>query len=296
MRVGHKALAFRIRQQFGLRALLGGWHHADADKLVREISAFYRLRRHDAVVDAIIIAALEADLVACREVAKHFKCPHGTGTSVTPDGAIVLADGTVVAVDVTVVGSGEAAAEAIRRKEHGWGTLGMLEEARRKRAETLARVQGAVQKGEMGRREAQEARHKAALLVEGAWSGGYKVPVELGGGIFVPVALTPFGGWHRGAKEWTRRTTHTGDGVEPYSWDERFEHPARTWASATHRLFTLQSVAVAMAEATYRWMEAKAKDAMREVLGVRAMAQQEDVTPPTAEARQRTPGDEGWNG
>ena len=51
-----------------------------------------------------------------------------------------------------------------------------------------------------------------------------------------------------------------------------------------------------MAEATYRWMEAKAKDAMREVLGVRAMAQQEDVTPPTAEARQRTPGDEGWNG
>jgi hypothetical protein len=99
MRVGPKALAFRIRQQFGLRALLGGWHHADADKLVREISAFYRLRRHDAVVDAIIIAALEADLVACREVAKHFKCPHGTGTSVTPDGAIVLADGTVVAVD-----------------------------------------------------------------------------------------------------------------------------------------------------------------------------------------------------
>ena len=50
-----------------------------------------------------------------------------------------------------------------------------------------------------------------------------------------------------------------------------------------------------MAEATYRWMEAKAKDAM-EVLGVRAMAQQEDVTPPTAEAWQRTPGDEGWNG
>ena len=43
-------------------------------------------------------------------------------------------------------------------------------------------------------------------------------------------------------------------------------------------------------------MEAEAKDAMREVLGVRAMAQQEDVTPPTAEARQRPPGDEGWNG
>ena len=75
MRIGHKALAFRIRQQFGLRAQLGGWHYADADQLVREITAYYRLRRHDAVVDAIIIATLEANLVACREVAKHFKCP-----------------------------------------------------------------------------------------------------------------------------------------------------------------------------------------------------------------------------
>jgi len=36
--------------------------------------------------------------VACREVAKHFKCPYMTGHSVTPDGAIVLEDGTVVAI------------------------------------------------------------------------------------------------------------------------------------------------------------------------------------------------------
>ena len=30
-----------------------------ADALVREITAFYRRRRHDEVVDAIILAALE---------------------------------------------------------------------------------------------------------------------------------------------------------------------------------------------------------------------------------------------
>ena len=38
-------------------------------------------------------------LIACREVAKHFECPYGTGTSVTPDGVIVMADGTVLALD-----------------------------------------------------------------------------------------------------------------------------------------------------------------------------------------------------
>jgi len=48
-------------------------------------------------------------------------------------------DGKVVAIDVTVIGNGEEAAEQIRRKEHGWGTLGKLEQARRHRAEEWER-------------------------------------------------------------------------------------------------------------------------------------------------------------
>ena len=63
MEVHHQALAFnvqfKIRQQFGLKAQLGGWHNMSADALVREITAFHRRRRHDEVVDAIIPAALE---------------------------------------------------------------------------------------------------------------------------------------------------------------------------------------------------------------------------------------------
>ena len=62
MEVNHKALAFRIRMQFGLRAQIGGWHNTSAEELVREITAFYRLRRHNEVVDAIILAALESNL------------------------------------------------------------------------------------------------------------------------------------------------------------------------------------------------------------------------------------------
>ena len=87
----------------------------------------------------------------------------------------------------------------------------------------------------MGRREAEEARQGAATLVQQAWSGGYKRACEVGGVIFVPMALTPYGGWHQEDKDlaesWTRKTTHTGDGVGYYEFDQRFEHPGRTWAS-----------------------------------------------------------------
>ena len=40
----------------------------------------------------------------------------------------------------------------------------------------------------MSQGQAQDARHDAALKVQGAWSGGCKRPVEMGGGIFVVVA------------------------------------------------------------------------------------------------------------
>ena len=41
----------------------------------------------------------------------------------------------------------------------------------------------------MGRREAEEERQKAATLVQQAWSGGYKRACEVGGAIFVVMAL-----------------------------------------------------------------------------------------------------------
>ena len=222
-----------------------------------------------------------SNLVACREVAKHFKCPYMTGHSVTPDGAIVLEDGTVVAIDVTVISSGEDAAEQIRRKEHGWGTLGALERARRHRAEEWERCREEVKAGRMSQGQAQDARHDAALKVQGAWSGGCKRPVEMGGAVFVVVALTPYGGWHKEAKEWTDRVAHTGDKVPHDAWDERFEHPARTWASASHRAFTLQATGVAMANATYMFMRENSRFEMMRAVGAKAVASVEMAVPPT---------------
>ena len=299
MRVPHEAYAFRIRQQFALPALLCAWHRAPADELVQQMTHHYKVRRHDGVVDAVLLAALDSDLVVCREVAKHFQCPFGSGEAITPDGAIVLADGTVIALDVTVVGSGGAAKEMIRRKTVGWGSLGALEKARRARADTWERVRRAEEDGAMGRREAEEERQRAATLVQQAWSGGYKRACEVGGAVFVPMAMTPYGGWHRedkdSAESWTRRTTHTGDNVGYYEFDQRFEHPGRTWASATHRAFSFACVGAAMANETWKFVLAKSKQAMKQVLGIKDEAARMKVTPPLAVAPLAHGDDMRWN-
>ena len=39
------------------------------------------------------------------------------------------------------------------------------------------------------------------------------------------------------------------------------------WACATHKQFTMQAVAVAIAKATWAWVRGKCEEAMREVLG-----------------------------
>ena len=45
---------------------------------------------------------------------------------------------------------------------------------------------------------------------------------------------------------------HSGDGETHTGWGERFEHPTKTWACATHKQFTMQTVAVAIAKATWK--------------------------------------------
>ena len=51
--------------------MLWAWHRAPADELVQKMVHHDKAHRHDGVVDAILLAALDSDLVVCREVAKH---------------------------------------------------------------------------------------------------------------------------------------------------------------------------------------------------------------------------------
>ena len=71
------------------------------------------------------------------------------------------------------------------------------------------------------------------------------------------------------------------------AYDERFEHPARTWASSSHREFTHAAVGIAMAAATFRFMQETAKTAMRRVLGI-CGGQGETLVPPTQRWQEAT--------
>ena len=86
---------------------------------------------------------------------------------------------------------------------------------------------------------------------------------------------------------------HTGDEEGDYSFEERFDHPGKTWASATHRQFSLQAVAVATVNATYDWVKSEAKRVLREVLGEREKERRLEVVPPVACAKSDSAGGRG---
>ena len=67
-------------------------------------------------------------------------------------------------------------------------------------------------------------------------------------------------------------------------------HPTKTWACATHKQFTMQAVAVAIAKAMWAWVRGKCEDAMREVLGAGRGVQAGEVETPAmaAEAGRET--------
>jgi hypothetical protein len=63
--------------------------------------------------------------------------------------------------------------------------------------------------------------------VQQAYSGGYEHPIEVGGAVFTPLVLSPYGGWHGGCgnEQWTSRTTHTGDDAPFLSYDGAVRAP-----------------------------------------------------------------------
>ena len=73
------------------------------------------------------------------------------------------------------------------------------------------------------------------------------------------------------------------------------EHPGRTWASATHRAFSFACVGAAMANETWKFVLAKSKQAMKQVLGIKDEAARMKVTPPLAVAPLVHGDDMRWN-
>ena len=80
------------------------------------------------------------------------------------------------------------------------------------------------------------------LTLESSYHSGYEKPLELGGAVFMCVCLSYFGGWRSSVGDYTEMVGHTGDAEAADSHEERFDHPARTWASATHKQFSMQAM------------------------------------------------------
>jgi hypothetical protein len=73
---------------------------------------------------------------------------------------------------------------------------------------------------------------------------------------------------------------HTGHKVPHDKWDGQFEHLARTWASASHRSFTIQATGVAMANATFLFMRENSRcEMMMRAVGANAVASVEMAVP-----------------
>ena len=82
-----------------------------------------------------------------------------------------------------------------------------------------------------------------------------------------------------------------------YEFDQRFEHPGRTWASATHRAFSFACVGAVVANETWKFVQAKSKQATKQVslLGIKNEAARMKVTPPLAVAPLAHGDDMRWN-
>ena len=80
-----------------------------------------------------------------------------------------------------------------------------------------------------------------------------------------------------------------------YEFDQRFEHPGRTWASTTHRAFSFACVGAAIANETWKFVQTKSKHAMKQVLGIKNEAARMKVTPPLAVAPHVHGDDMRWN-
>ena len=102
------------------------------------------------IIYAICRAALESDLVVCRETSKYFVCHNGTGKTVTTDFMWINKQGALCACDAKVVGQRGSPAAKIPEKAYGYGTLYDRLRAVDRHIDEVQRIRLAEQDGSMG--------------------------------------------------------------------------------------------------------------------------------------------------
>ena len=91
----------------------------------------------------------------------------------------------------------------------------------------------------------------ASLPVALHFHPGYAAAAAARGHSFRPVALSEFGGFAPSAMLALAGITHPGDELDADQEGERFFADGQSWATATHRAFTVHSLAASMCRAAY---------------------------------------------
>lgn len=96
------------------------------------------------------------------------------------------------------------------------------------------------------------------------YHGGYGIAASAAGDSFFPAGFTEFSGWGKSAQTMLKHIMHPGDSLARDEAGERFDGgTAATWATRSHRAFTVHSVAVAAARAVFRAVSRDSRRARR---------------------------------
>ena len=138
-------------------------------------------------------------------------------------------------------------------KRNGKGNIESLRRARTtaEAAETAADIARRASHPN-ARALAEQARRKRAICSV-VYHGGYDIAAAAAGDTFYPAGFSEFCGWSDSAKRMLQNITHTGDELAVNEPGDRFDGgTAASWATRTHRSFTVHTVAVAAARAVLR--------------------------------------------
>ena len=262
--------SFAIRHRLGLNLGIGNDYARPISDLTAE-SKNCDFRLHNALRDTLVTAIkLGGADFAVPEPNKIWIDPMSS-TVVVPDiGA--RRDGKTYGIDVhahSAISSNPnplAARIAIAdaTKVNGKGTVESLRRTQATADAAEATAEAARAAGSRDAPALTEHARTARRACSTSYHGGYGIAASAAGDSFFPAGFTEFSGWGKSAQAMLKHIMHPGDSLARDEPGARFDGgTAATWATRSHRAFTVHSVAVAAARAVFRAVSRDSRRARR---------------------------------
>jgi len=248
--------------------------------------------RHNNGRDAHVQAQRDGGAkVAVVEPGRILTAPHDPTFPLTPDGAIVTRKHGEQIFDISCHAlRGTRLDEAAERKKNGFGELERRRTAKAQLDTLRARLE---EPFHIPGHEAALRRQisTAENTFHNSFHTGYAGASAVRGSGFHAVALNEHFGYGSDAFDFLEAVLHEGDKLRIDEPGERFRHDDQTWACRSHREFTTQRAAVAMARGAYAGVVEADKNAAK----ARASLPAEELLRPAARVSWR-PWARGRNG